>query len=222
MDGYFSANSFFTYGVPLKFIKSNFNMNVGAGYTKIPGITNQVKGFTHNYNYNLGAVVSSNISEYIDFTVSYDAVFNVVNNTIEPANNGNYSTHNARASVNLLSKSGWVLQNEINHTFTKGLGDGFDQRFWLWNASVGKKFLKNQRGELRASVFDLLKQNRSINRSVNGLDIVDSQNQVLTQYFMLTFTYRLRNFGKAKQPEGGERRRFERAAQKGTALREAA
>ncbi|WP_341835553.1 outer membrane beta-barrel protein [Chitinophaga pollutisoli] len=210
MDGYFSARSFFTYGVPLKFIKSNFNLNVGAGYEKIPGITNQVEGFTHNYNYNLGAVVSSNISEYIDFTVSYDAVFNVVNNTIEPANNGNYSNHNARASVNLLSKSGWVLQNEINHTFTKGLGEGFDQRFWLWNASVGKKFLKNQRGELRASVFDLLKQNRSINRSVNGLDIVDTQNQVLTQYFMLTFTYRLRNFGKAKQQEGGERRRFER------------
>ncbi len=111
----------------------------------------------------------------------------MVNNTIQPENNSNYSTHNASASINLLSKSGFVLQNELNYTFTKGLGEGFDQRFVLWNASVGKKFLKEQRGELRLSVFDLLKQNRSINRTVNGLDIVDEQNSVLTQYFMLDF-----------------------------------
>ena len=113
--------------------------------------------------------------------------------------------------MNLLSKSGFVLQNEINYTFTHGLGEGYDQRFVLWNASVGKKFLKEQRGELRLSVFDLLKQNRSINRTVNGLDIVDEQNSVLTQYFMLTFTYRLKNFGKLNVPEGGgERRRWNR------------
>ena len=211
LDGYFSARSFFTYGVPLKFIKSNFNMNAGFGYTRTPGVSNYVEGFSHNYNYNLGAVVSSNISEYIDFTVSYTANFNVLNNTIDPRNNSNYSTHNAAASVNLLSKNGWVVQNEINHTFTKGLGEGFDQRFWLWNASVGKKFLKNQRGELRLSVFDLLKQNQSVSRTMNGLEIVDEQNQVLTQYFMLTFTYRLKNFGKLNMPQGERgNRRFDR------------
>ncbi|WP_343703918.1 outer membrane beta-barrel protein [Chitinophaga sp.] len=208
MDGYFSARSFFTYGVPLKFIKSNFNMNAGLGYVRTPGVSNYVEGFSHNYNYSLGAVVSSNISEYVDFTVSYNANFNVLKNTIDPRNNANYSTHNAAASVNLLSKNGWVVQNEVNHTFTKGLGDGFDQRFWLWNAAVGKKFLKNQRGELRLSVFDLLKQNRSVSRTMNGLEIIDEQNQVLTQYFMLTFTYRLRNFGKLKMPEREQRGEF--------------
>ncbi|WP_119079425.1 outer membrane beta-barrel protein [Chitinophaga alhagiae] len=219
MDGYFSARSFFTYGVPLKFIKSNFNMNAGLGYVRTPGVSNYVEGFSHNYNYSLGAVVSSNISEYVDFTVSYNANFNVLKNTIDPRNNANYSTHNAAASVNLLSKNGWVVQNEVNHTFTKGLGDGFDQRFWLWNAAVGKKFLKNQRGELRLSVFDLLKQNRSVSRTMNGLEIIDEQNQVLTQYFMLTFTYRLRNFGKLKMPEreerGNFRERFDRGGNRG-------
>ncbi|WP_346318123.1 outer membrane beta-barrel protein [Chitinophaga sp. YIM B06452] len=211
MDGYFSGRTSLTWAMPVKFIKSNLNVNASVGYSKIPGVTNSLAGFTHNYNYNLGAGLSSNISEYIDFNLSYNAMFNVVNNTIQPENNSNYSTHNASASVNLLSKSGFVLQNEINYTFTKGLGAGFDQRFVLWNASVGKKFLKEQRGELRLSVFDLLKQNRSINRTVNGLDIVDEQNSVLTQYFMLTFTYRLKNFGKLKMPEGGgEQRRWNR------------
>jgi uncharacterized membrane protein len=47
-------------------------------------------------------------------------------------------------------------------------------------------------------VFDLLKQNQSITRTVTESYIQDVQNQVLQQYFMLTFTYSLKNFGTAK------------------------
>jgi hypothetical protein len=210
MDGLVSVRSSFTYGIPLKFIKSNFNLNAGVGYQRTPGQINQLTGYTHNYTYSLGTVISSNISEYVDFTLSYSGNFNIVNNTIDPSGNSNYSTHTASGSVNLLSKSGWVVQNEVNYQFNRGLGGDLDKGYILWNAGVGKKFLKNQRGELRLSVFDLLKQNRAISRTVNGLSIVDSQSQVLTQYFMLTFTYRLKNFGKLNMPSGGGRERFNR------------
>ena len=54
---------------------------------------------------------------------------------------------------------------------------------------------KKQQGELKLSVFDLLKQNRSIVRNVTDVYIEDVQNEVLRQYFMLTFTYNLRTFG---------------------------
>jgi hypothetical protein len=77
------------------------------------------------------------------------------------------------------------------------LSAGYNQSYWLWNASVGKKFLKNQAGELKLSVFDLLKQNQSITRTVDPTFIEDTRNQVLKQYFLLTFTYKLKNFGTA-------------------------
>jgi vacuolar-type H+-ATPase subunit D/Vma8 len=77
------------------------------------------------------------------------------------------------------------------------MSDGFNQSFWLWNAGVGKKFLKKKQAELKLSVFDLLKQNQSISREVTSTYIQDSQSQVLQQYFLLTFTYSLKNFGKA-------------------------
>jgi hypothetical protein len=63
--------------------------------------------------------------------------------------------------------------------------------------SAGKKILKGQKGEIKVSVFDLLKQNQSITRNITGEYIEDVQNQVLQQYFMLHFTYNLRNFGTA-------------------------
>jgi vacuolar-type H+-ATPase subunit D/Vma8 len=68
--------------------------------------------------------------------------------------------------------------------------------------SGGKKLLKDQRGELRLSVFDLLKQNQAIRRNVTENYIEDVQNDVLQQYFMLTFTYDLRNFGTAASRAG--------------------
>ncbi|MEI8058681.1 MAG: hypothetical protein WCG67_00885, partial [Ferruginibacter sp.] len=78
-----------------------------------------------------------------------------------------------------------------------------NQSFWLWNAAVGKKILNKQAGELKFSVFDLLKQNQSISRTITGPVTEDVQTQVLRQYFMLTFTYKLKNFGTPARQNGG-------------------
>jgi len=60
-----------------------------------------------------------------------------------------------------------------------------------------KKLFKAQKAEIRLSVFDLLNQNQSIYRTVAETYIEDVTTQVVKQYFMLTFTYNLKNFGKA-------------------------
>jgi hypothetical protein len=76
----------------------------------------------------------------------------------------------------------------------RGLGEAFNQDYALWNMNVGRKFLKNNLGELTLSVFDLLKQNDSIIRNVSGNYVEDLRTNTLTRFFMLTFTYNLRNF----------------------------
>jgi hypothetical protein len=155
-----------------------------------------------SYTYNGGLVIASNISEFIDFNVSYSANFNVVKNSIQPQLNNNYINQSAGVQLNLLNKKGWFVQNDVSNQKYSGLIDGFNQSYWLWNAAVGKKFLKNQQGELKLSVFDLLKQNQSIVRTVTETYVEDVQNQVLRQYFMLTFSYKLKNFGTSKLPAG--------------------
>lgn len=206
LDGYLSLRSFLTFAMPLKFIKSNFNVNGGFTWSKIPGIVNYSRTTTNNYTYSTGAVVSSNINEYVDFNLSYNTTFSVANNSTQPQLNNNYRMQNVGLQLNLLSKNGWFLQNDINNQAYSGLSDGFNQSYWLWNAAIGKKFLKNNAGELKLSVFDLLKQNRSITRNVTESYIEDVQNQVLTQYFLLTFSYKLKNFGVVKAPANNRMR----------------
>jgi hypothetical protein len=96
-----------------------------------------------------------------------------------------------------LSKKGWLFNNDVSNQTYKGLSDGFNQNYWLWSMAIAKKILKDQKGELRLSVFDLLKENQSIARTVSETYIEDVNTKVLQQYFLLTFTLNLRNFGKA-------------------------
>ena len=197
LDGYNNMRSSLTFAVPLGFIKSNLNLNAEASLAHIPGITNNIRNETKSALYTLGAGIASNVSQFVDFNVSYRAGFNKVRNEIQPAANSDYFQHVLSIQTNFLSKNGWFLQNDFNNQYYDGLAEGFNQNYVLWNMSAGKKILKGQKGEIKLSVFDLLKQNQSITRNVTGEYIEDVRNEVLRQYFMLYFTYNLRNFGTA-------------------------
>lgn len=193
LNGFRSLRSFLTYSMPVKALKTVVNLNAGLIYSRLPGLTNNVEIVTNNTVYNAGIVLASNISQYVDFNLSYNANFNQTTGT---GGDNNYVNQVVGFQVNLLSKKGWFLQNDVDYRANSGLSEGFNQAYGLWNAAVGKKFLKNQVGELKLSVFDILKQNQSIIRTVDEKEIRDVQSDVLRQYFMLTFTYNLKNFGK--------------------------
>ncbi len=212
VDGYKNIRTLFTYSMPIKKLKTTANLSAGYNYSSLPGIVNAVKTMTTTNTFNTGLVLASNINEYVDFNVSYNVNFNNSSTNTTNATATKYTNQVAGAQLNLLNKKGWFLQNDVNGNVYSGLADGFNQRFWLWNAALGKKIFKKQSGELKLSVFDLLKQNQSIVRTINSDYIEDVQTNVLQQYFMLTFTYKLKNIGKAtatqNNREGGDRQQF--------------
>ena len=66
----------------------------------------------------------------------------------------------------------------------------------IWNIAVKHLFLKNNRGELMLSVQDVLKRNIYLSqRSDENFFEIDRSNAI-SRYFLLTFTYTVRNQGK--------------------------
>lgn len=194
LDGYQTLRSLLTYSMPLKFIKSTLNIQGGGNYVRTPGLINGVRNETANASYTAGAVIASNISDKIDFTLSYTGGWNEVKNTLQPQLNNNYQIHSGNVKLNWIPLKWLVLNTDLTYNQFSGLGSGFDQQFILWNAYLGVRFLKNQSGELKLSAFDILNQNNSISRTVTETFIEDVRTRVLNRYFMLTFTYTLRNF----------------------------
>jgi uncharacterized membrane protein YgcG len=209
-EGQWRVGSFISYGIPIKALKTNLNLNTGLNFNRVPGLVNGLPNRSDSYGLNQGIALTSNISEKLDFSLSTNANYTIVQNTLQPQRNQNFYIQTSRGRINWIFGKGFVLQSDVTHQLYRGLVDGFNQDFLLANAGVAKKVFKKQNGELKLSVFDLFNQNRSISRNVTETYIEDARTQVLTRYAMLTFTYTLRNFkaGASTAPvdEPGERR----------------
>ena len=204
LDGNWSFRSFLTYGLPIDLFKSNLNVNGGFSYNRTPGMINSIQNLSNVYTLSPGFVLGSNISTELDFTASYTANFNQVRNSVQSQSDNNYFSQTAGLRFNWIFWQGVVLRSDVINTLYRGLTAGANQNYVLWNVSLGKKFLKDDKGELMLTVYDVLDQNRSISRTVTETYIEDATSRVMQRYFMLTFTYTLREFRPA--PDRGPER----------------
>lgn len=202
MGQVWNFRSFLVYGFPLNVIKCNVNFNSGFTYTQSPGYINGQMNTANTYNLTEGAVLSSNISENLDFTASYNLNYNIIKNTVRPDLNDNYLIHNYSFKTTAIMLKGVVFETDLAGKSYRGLTDKYNLDVLLWNAGLGKKFLKNQQAEVRFNVFNILNKNNSIARNVTSTYIEDQRSNSMGRYFMFTFTYNLRNFGGRPMPTG--------------------
>ncbi|MEB2785079.1 outer membrane beta-barrel protein [Algoriphagus persicinus] len=196
LDGYKDFRSWVSYGIPLDFVKSNFNINGGFSSTKRPGQVNNQLSFNNSKRISTGLSLSSNISDQIDFNISTRFSYNDVENTLNSNLNNNYYNQRSRLNLSWIIWEGFIYRLDVNHQLNSGLSEGFDANVVLMNMSLGKKVFGNQRGEISLSVYDLLGQNRSVYRNVTDAYVEDGQNNVMQRYFMLSFSYNIRHFNK--------------------------
>jgi hypothetical protein len=194
LDGYFNLRFFFNYSFALKKLKSNLNINAGCNYNNVPALINNETNNSNTTAPSLGLVLSSNVSEQIDFTISSNSSYNDVTNTIQPDLNSAYLQQNSKVKLNFNPKGGFVFTAEYNNQYYAGLSDAFNQNISLLNAAIGYKFLKDKRADIRLFVFDILGQNNSIQRNITETYIEDTQTNILQRYFMLTFTYNIKKY----------------------------
>ena len=220
LDGYWSYEARTSLGLPLKHLRSNLNLVLGATYSDIPmeivdaekvvargeKIIDENGKFSvrgdhvlmHNTNAYAQVTLGSNISENVDFTVTWRGSYSHNNSTLQTINN-KYFMHYARANVKAVLPLGFTITSSVNFTHFIGFTNNFNDNFTLWNISVGKKVL-NKLGEVELCVDDVLNQNTSFGRNVWASYSQVRYNTVLGRTFLVRFTYNLRNLG-------GQRRR---------------
>ena len=84
--------------------------------------------------------------------------------------------------------------NELAHLYIENVAPGYSNSSSLWNLSLGYKFL-NAAAAFNVKVYDLLDQNVETRRIIEDDYIGYTCNLILTRYAMLSFTYKLSNFG---------------------------
>lgn len=194
LDGYLSLRSFFTYGMPVDFLKSNLNLSLNANYSHTPGMINNVTNYSNSMNYGLGVVLSSNIGEYLDFNISSNSSYNTIRNSSKKDYDNNYFNQNSRIKFFWEFWWGIFIQNEVSHQYNGGLSKEYNPNSVSWNLSLGKKLFSNEQGEIRVTAYDMLNQNTNIQRNVTDSYYEDSRSNVLGRYFIVSFTYNIKSF----------------------------
>ena len=210
VNGYYSLRLFGSWGKTIK--KINVNTNAGITTSHIPsliqmGNSKAILNYATNPSITAGLVLASNISEKIDFTVSGNGAYSQVVNSIQKSNNQTYINYNGRFAMNFMPTKKWVINSDVTYQAYQGLSSSFNQKYYLWNAGLGYKFMKGNAGELRLTAYDILNQNRSIQRNVTQTYYEDVRTKVLTRYLMITFTYKLRKFN-GKGEDGKDMKMF--------------
>jgi hypothetical protein len=199
-DGGRNFRIFLNYSRPVKSLKSNLNINAGTTSGTTPSLVNGLENRALNTNYNSGLSLNSNISKELDFSVGYTLNYNRVRYSLQPNQNSDFFTHSGSFRFNYIPVPALIVSSDLMVNAFSGLGDDFNQQIWLWNVGAGYRFMKDKRGELRWSVFDLLGQNNSITRNATETYVEDIETRLLQRFHMLTFTYNLRHFGQRPEP----------------------
>ena len=206
VSGVYNVNGNFNIGFPIKKLQGgNFNTNTRLGYSQDVTLVNSRKNYTRNLSVGEDLRLNYNFKEKLDMGISTSVSYNQVKYTLQPRNNTSYFTHIYSADLTYTLPLNFIFATDFDYTFNTGRTDGFNQNYAIWNASIAKQVFKNKRGEIKASVFDLLNQNTSVYRNVAQNYIEDVQNTVLKRYFLLTFTLNINRMGGKSMPPMMER-----------------
>ncbi len=194
LDHSYQFNSMVNVSYFFKPIKSNVSLVTGFNYSQNPEFAKMQLNRQNAYSMLNSLIVTSNISENVDFTLSYTSNYSVNKYSLAGMNNRWLWYQNASARLNLIMWKGITFSTDIVGQYNQGsdLSDDYSKKYFVWNASVGKKFLKNNAAELRVGAYDILDQNNTISRSVSPTSIVDSRTNAYRRYFLVLFTYNLR------------------------------
>ena len=192
---YFSGG----YNKKYKFDKHvfSYNSDLNLNYSSSVSFSNEEKLTTKNFSFQPYLSLTYNYNDLIEFAPYFQYDYNTLDYSIDLGQETNYA--NSRFGINL--DTFWPKNIEFSNDFSisnnPNVAEGFTKTVYMWNASLGFKMLKDK-GLLKLKVFDLLNQNTSVSRYSNNDFISDTENLVLKQYFMLSFTYKVNKIGGKK------------------------
>jgi hypothetical protein len=178
-------------GIPLPEYNSQFSFSPYLRQEQSYNLLNGVEGtisqqamggkFAYSYSYN----------DFLDFNLRTDR--RVTRSDYELNENQNQvfrtSAYMADATINFLRD--FYVMAEFNYSRFRNPGVNFDQAIPLFNFSLSRVFLKDQRGELKLSAYNVLNRNIGVSQIATPNYIEQSTQNALGNFYMLSFTYNL-------------------------------
>jgi hypothetical protein len=183
------------YGFPIRKWNGDFEVGASFVYSRNAAFINSAQNNIRSTTFRPFVWYTYNPNDKVDLELKASVSLNSGRYSLEPDLNANYVRQNYGVNLTNYLPAGVSIHNEFNYIFNTGRPPGYNTSTPLWNLSLAKSLFRNDRGEIKVSVMDVLGQNSGITRSIEQGSVQDERYNVLQRYFLLSFTYSLNKSG---------------------------
>ena len=160
---------------------------------------NILSSFTHGGEFSIGNKKKKKVDASVGVGFSLtDSKYSVQTNL-----DNQFLTTTYFGDIEWYITDNWTFATALDYNIYDGQSFGDRQHVPLLTAELSHSFLQGQRGILKVSAFDLLNQYNGINRVAFQNSIGETRSNVIGQYFLLSFTYKLNKLAAESNKGGG-------------------
>ena len=171
MNGFYSVGANINWSFPINSPKSNLDLSTNIRNQRRGSLIDGKPNFTTTTTLRQRIGWTTNLTEDVDINFSTDPGYNITSYTISRGSQGNYYSQSISFDGTWFTKSGWKVMSDFDYRFYAGLPAGQNTAIPIWNAGFAKAIFKDQSGEIKLSVNDILNQNK-------GLDFTRTDNVI--------------------------------------------
>ncbi len=203
-----SSNGFVGYNVPLVPQLLRFNMRSNFSYGRGISLVNSsddvlnpkaktssLENLTNRTSIGLTLGLNLTVRDSFDLSVSGTVNHNVTSFSIQSNNNQKYQVYDVETDFNWRLPLGLKIGSSFTYNIVQGGSLGRSLGIPLLGASISKYMLKQNRGELKFQIVDILNENKGYSRTASENYVQDEYVTSLGRYAMLSFTYAFNPMG---------------------------
>lgn len=195
-NGAYLVGSMYSYSLP--FARNKFNAELRGTFDYINMISYANNDLNTNRNINFSQSLKFRMNQRrLTLTTSATYTYSSNRYSIELLKLRNIETWQFNWSGRAFLNKNFSLSADVSKRINSGYSLAVANPM-LINLSLEKILFKNRQGTISLQAYDLLNQGNNLVRSISDNSITDSQYNQITRYFLVSFNYRLQNFGHKK------------------------
>lgn len=190
-------------GFPIIKTKLTVNVNSNINLSTTPTFINGILNTNDNQGYNVNVGFTLTPSEKLIVDASGRLGITNIKYSLSESQNQNIKNNGVNASIkwNFIKKT--YLETNLNYRNYRNDRFGFNQDIPIFNASVRRLFMKENKVEVRLAAFDIFNKNQSIIQQGTQNSVTNQTSLTLARYFMLSITYNMKgHVDKLKKNQG--------------------
>jgi hypothetical protein len=196
-SGIYSINFFSDYGFKVTKAKLGIGLGPTGNINRNVDFINGVKNVTTTGNYGIRFNINKYVDKKYNFYFSPGFTWNNSRATVNQSANADYWQIDGWASARIVLPKNFEFNTDANAQIRQK-DPRFTQNnnYTTWNASLTKRFLKDNKLEAKFGVYDILNQNRGYQRNFSSYSFTESYYTTLKRFWLLTLTWNLSKNGK--------------------------